>query len=79
MHRSSKLAYLLLCRGADYRGAIERSAWLFAIAEYLPSEQMLAFQILQRRFLLEEEYVGGKVLYRLHHLIQAVASDRLYP
>jgi hypothetical protein len=77
LQRSSKLAYLLLCRGANYRRAVERSAWLFAIAEYPPQEQMQAFQLLQRRCLLQEEYIGGKVFYRLHHLLRREASDRL--
>ncbi|MBW4622684.1 MAG: hypothetical protein KME17_25415 [Cyanosarcina radialis HA8281-LM2] len=68
----------MLCRGVAYRRAVDRSAWLFLIAEYPPQEQMLAFQMLQRCFLLQQEYVDRKVLYRLHHLIRSVASDRAF-
>lgn len=75
--KSSPLACLLLCMGATYRCAVERSAWLFLIGDYPIEDQRLAFQTLQRRFLLEEESTHHKVLYRLHSLIHQVALDHL--
>jgi hypothetical protein len=55
------------------------------VCEYPYEAQILAFQTLQRRFLLEEEwgdalsasYASRKVLYRLHSLIRRVAIDYL--
>lgn len=77
LFKSSPLACLMLCMGAKYRRAVERRAWLMLIDEYSEDESLMAFQILQRRFLLEEEYTPGKVLYRLHSLIRRVALDNL--
>ncbi|MBD2772366.1 ATP-binding protein [Iningainema tapete] len=77
LYQTEPLACLMLCQGAVYRRAVERSAWLLMIAEYPDEAQVSAFQSLQRRFLLEEEYTKHKVLYRLHSLIRRVALDHL--
>ncbi len=77
LFKSSPLACLMLCMGGKYRRAVERRAWLMLIDEYTEDESLMAFQILQRRFLLEEEYTPHKVLYRLHSLIRRVALDNL--
>ncbi len=77
LYQSDRLACLMLCQGAVYRRAVERQAWLLMICEYPYEAQVLAFQTLQRRFLLEEECTERKVLYRLHSLIRRVAIDRL--
>ncbi len=77
LFQSDRLACLMLCQGAVYRRAVERQAWLMMICEYPPEAQVLAFQTLQRRFLLEEECTERKVLYRLHSLIRRVALDYL--
>ncbi|MUG93390.1 AAA family ATPase [Scytonema sp. UIC 10036] len=77
LYKAEPLACLMLCQGAVYRRAVERSAWLLAIAEHSHEAQASAFQSLQRRFLLEEEYTERKVLYRPHSLIRRVALDRL--
>jgi hypothetical protein len=75
--KSSPLAYLMLCMGAKYRRAVERRAWLMLIDECHDEDSLIAFQVLQKRFLLEKEYTPGKVLYRLHSLIRRVALDNL--
>lgn len=75
--KSSPLACLMLCMGAKYRRAVERQAWLMLVDEYSDEASLIAFQTLQRRFLLEEEYTSRKVLYRLHSLIRRVALDNL--
>lgn len=67
----------MLCQGAVYRRAVERQAWLMMICEYPYEAQLLAFQTLQPQFLLEEECIERKVLYRLHSLIRRVAIDHL--
>lgn len=77
LYQTEPLACLMLCQGAVYRRAVERPAWLLMIGEYPHEAQVLAFQSLQRRFLLEEEYTEHKVLYRLHSLIRRVALDHL--
>ncbi|GAA6623468.1 ATP-binding protein [Scytonema sp. NUACC26] len=77
LYKAEPLACLMLCQGAVYRRAVERSAWLLMISEHSHEAQASAFQSLQRRFLLEEEYTERKVLYRLHSLIRRVALDRL--
>jgi hypothetical protein len=77
LYQSDRLACLMLCQGAVYRRAVERQAWLLMLCEYSHEAQVLAFQTLQRRFLLEEECTNRKVLYRLHSLIQRVAIDYL--
>jgi hypothetical protein len=77
LYESDRLACLMLCQGAVYRRAVERQAWLLMICEYPYEAQVLAFQTLQRRFLLEEECIERKVLYRLHSLIRRVAIDYL--
>lgn len=74
---SSPLACLMLCMGAKYRRAVERQAWLMLIDKYSEENSLMAFQALQRRFLLEEESTPHKVLYRLHSLIRRVALDNL--
>jgi hypothetical protein len=65
----------MLCQGAVYRRAVEHQAWLLMVCEYPDEAQVLAFQTLQRRFLLEEECTERKVLYRLYSLIRRVAID----
>ena len=77
LYQSDRLACLMLCQGAVYRRAVERQAWLLMICEYPYEAQVLAFQTLQRRFLLEEECTERKVIYRLHSLIRRVAIDYL--
>lgn len=77
LYQTEPLACLMLCQGAVYRRAVERPAWLLMIGEYPQEAQASAFQSLQRRFLLEEEYTKHKVLYRLHSLIRRVALDHL--
>ncbi len=77
LYQSDRLACLMLCQGAVYRRAVERQAWLLMVCEYPYEAQILAFQTLQRRFLLEEECCDRKVLYRLHSLIRRVAIDYL--
>jgi hypothetical protein len=77
LYQSDRLACLMLCQGAVYRRAVERQAWLLMVCEYPHEAQVLAFQILQRRFLLEEESTERRVLYRLHSLIRRVALDYL--
>ncbi|MEO8891860.1 MAG: NB-ARC domain-containing protein [Coleofasciculaceae cyanobacterium] len=77
LFKSAPLACLMLCMGAKYRRAVERQAWLMLIDDYSDDDSLIAFQTLQRRFLLEEEYTPHKVLYRLHNLIRRVALDNL--
>ncbi|MGC1394468.1 MAG: NB-ARC domain-containing protein, partial [Coleofasciculaceae cyanobacterium] len=77
LFQSAPLACLMLCMGAKYRRAVERQAWLMLIDDYSEDESLIAFQTLQRRFLLEEEYTPHKVLYRLHSLIRRIALDNL--
>lgn len=77
LYQTEPLACLMLCQGAVYRCAVERQAWLLMVSEHPREAQALAFQALQRRFLLEEEYTDRKVLYRLHSLIRRVALDHL--
>jgi hypothetical protein len=77
LYQSDRLACLMLCQGAVYRRAVERQAWLLMVCEYPHEAQVLAFQTLQRRFLLEEESTERRVLYRLHSLIRRVALDYL--
>ncbi|KAB8333141.1 ATP-binding protein [Scytonema tolypothrichoides VB-61278] len=77
LYQAEPLACLMLCQGAVYRRAVERPAWLLIIGEYASEAQTLAFQSLQRRFLLEEEYTEHRVFYRLHSLIRRVALDYL--
>lgn len=74
---SSPLAYVLLYMGATYRCSVERTAWLILIADSPKEAQITAFQILQRRFLLETDYTLGRVLYRLHSLIRSIALQHL--
>lgn len=77
LYAASPLACLLLCMGATYRRPVERTAWLFLIGDYPAEEQRLAFQTLQRRFLLEAEASNHRVCYRLHNLIRRVALENL--
>jgi NB-ARC domain len=77
LYKSDSLACLMICSGAVYRRAVERQAWLLMLNEYAYESQVLAFQTLQRRFLLEEESREHKILYRLHNLIRRVALDYL--
>lgn len=77
LFKSAPLACLMLCMGAKYRRAVERQAWLMLIDDYSEDESLIAFQTLQRRFLLEEEYTPHKVLYRVHSLIRRIALDNL--
>lgn len=77
LFKSAPLACLMLCMGAKYRRAVERQAWLMLIDEYSEEDALIAFQTLQRRFLLEEESNPHKILYRLHNLIRRVALDNL--
>ena len=72
-----ELAYRLLCMGSIFRGSIERTAWLIQIGEASKREQLDAFQALQRRFLLEEDLLNGRIRYRLHSLIRSVALEHL--
>lgn len=71
------LAYVLLCMSATYRCSVERTAWLFLIADSPKEAQISAFKILQRRFLLETDYTVGRVLYRLPSLIRSIALQHL--
>ncbi len=71
------LAYQLFCMGGTNRRAENRRAWLFLIGEFPREEQKLAFETLQRRFLLESEKVKSKVYYRLHSMIRGVALEHL--
>ena len=74
---SHPLAHLLLCMGSVFRRSVERDGWLFLIGDEEKANQVFAFQALQRRFLVEEEMNGDRVLYRLHSLIRSVASQQL--
>lgn len=71
------LAALLLGMGATYRVPVERQAWLSMLDEYPEEEALLAFQALQRRFLLEAQVKNETPLYRVHPLIRRVALDNL--
>lgn len=71
------LAYQLLCMGSVFRRSVEREGWLFLICDTPQTEQRLAFQTLQRRFLIEADLDKSKILYRLHSLIQSVALKHL--
>lgn len=77
LQEDDPLAYRLFCMGAIHRQAEPREAWLFLIGEESREAQKLAFEMLQRRFLLEEERRNGKVFYRLHSLIRGVALEHL--
>ncbi|MBD2580516.1 NB-ARC domain-containing protein [Oscillatoria sp. FACHB-1406] len=74
---SSPLAYILLCMGATYRCSVERTAWLTLIADAPKESQIIAFQTLQRRFLLETDRTVDRILYRLHSLIRSIALQHL--
>ena len=74
---SSPLAYVLLCMGATYRCSVERIAWLVLMVDSPREAQIIAFQTLQRRFLLETDSQTGRVLYRLHSLIRSIALQHL--
>jgi hypothetical protein len=74
---SSPLAYVLLCMGSTYRCSVERTAWLLLIADSPKEAQIIAFQTLQRRFLLETDSKVGRVFYRLHSLIRSIALQHL--
>lgn len=74
---SSPVAYMLLCMGATYRCAVERNAWLILIMDSSKESQIIAFQTLQRRFLLETESCSERVFYRLHSLIRSIALQHL--
>lgn len=74
---SSPLAYSLLCMGATYRCSVERTAWLILIVDAPKEAQIIAFQALQRRFLLESDRNCDRVLYRLHSLIRSIALQHL--
>lgn len=77
LRSSHPLAYQLLCMGSVFRRSVEREGWLFLICDASQTEQRLAFQTLQRRFLIEADLGKSKVLYRLHSLIQSVALKHL--
>ena len=77
LRRSQPLSHQLLCMGSVFRCSVEREGWLFLIGDSPKSEQVVAFQILQRRFLVEEDLSGDRVLYRLHSLIRSVANQQL--
>ncbi len=77
LQKAHPLACLMLCMGATYRRAVEKPAWLVHLAEYPQEAVDLAFHTLQRRFFLETEKPGRKVLYRSHNLICGVALDNL--
>lgn len=78
LKENTYVAYLLLCMGSAARSAAERQAWLFLISEYPPEIRKQAFNILQRRLLLEVEAAQGKPLYRLHSLVRSVGLEHLY-
>lgn len=71
------LAYQLLCMGSIFRGAVDKEGWYFLICNAAPKEQIIAFQTLQRRFLLDVHLENSKVRYRLHSLIRSVALEHL--
>ncbi|MCM1981635.1 NB-ARC domain-containing protein [Lyngbya confervoides] len=71
------LAYQLLCMGSVYRGATPKEGWLIMICAANPIEQNLAFQSLQRRFLLEADVQNSRLVYRLHNLLRSVALRHL--
>lgn len=71
------LAYQLLCMGSIFRGAVDKEGWYFLICNATPKEQIIAFQTLQRRFLLDVHLENSKVRYRLHSLIRSVALEHL--
>ncbi|NER00740.1 MAG: ATP-binding protein, partial [Cyanothece sp. SIO2G6] len=79
LYAVDQLAYLMVCQGAVYRRAVERSAWLLMLADQELDELATnqTFQALQRRYLLEHETTQHRVLYRLHNLIRRVALDHL--
>lgn len=77
LHQSHPEAHLLLCMGSVFRRSVEREGWLFLIGDTPKSRQVIAFQTLQRRFLIEEDLSCDRVLYRLHSLIRSVASQEL--
>ena len=74
---SSPLAYALLCMGSVYRRPVERAAWLILIADAPIETRLLAFQTLQRRFLLEADRTTGQISYHLHSLIRSVVLQHL--
>lgn len=78
MLRTSSLAALLLCMGTAFECAMERSNWLFLIADYPPQVQTSALHTLERRFLSEELNCAKDTRYCLPKLIRQVAIDRMY-
>ncbi|MFE4107597.1 NB-ARC domain-containing protein [Almyronema epifaneia] len=77
LEKTAPLAHQLLCMGATYRQAVERQAWLCLMTESSTEALNTAFQVLQRRFLLEPERTSSRILYRLHNLIRCTALARL--
>lgn len=80
LYQTTRLAYIMLCLISEYRYAIERSVCLMMMIDMCSEEEAIAaFNIIQRRFLLEiEKTSSGKLLYRLHNIIRRVALDNLH-
>ena len=82
LYQQSPLACLMLCQGAVYRRAVERSAWFVMVEDYTDNgdQQKRAFQLLERRYLLESDCDPTRperVVYRLHALVRRVALENL--
>ena len=63
--------------GSVYRRPVERAAWLILIADAPIETRLLAFQTLQRCFLLEADRTTGQISYHLHSLIHSVVLQHL--
>ena len=68
-------AYLMLCMGGELECFVEKNAWLLLLCNLPKEEQNLAFETLNKRFLLERKNFQNKVFYRLHSLIKNVANE----
>jgi len=74
-------AYRLLCEGARYRCAVPEEFWLSHLEDWDcdEEEREMALEVLQCRFLVEEEFVEEDDEFKLrqHNLIRSVALEHL--
>jgi len=77
LYAANSIAGLLLCKNAVARIPTERKAWLFQIRAFPVEAQEAAFELLQRRFLINAVQHNDRVKYQLHSLIRRIALDAL--
>lgn len=77
LYEANSIAGLLLCKNAVARIPTERKAWLFQIRTFPKEAQDAAFELLRRRFLINEVQQNNRVKYQLHNLIRRIALDAL--